>query len=94
MYLSAGSPKKARTLSGSVFNLASAALANSASSPSLFTDARPRLSCLTFFQTTRRDSGCSSPRGLTADAIEIERVLPEPGTTRVFPTGAQVVPAW
>ena len=36
----------------------------------------------------------SSPRGLTADTIEIERVFPVPETTGVFPTGAQVVPAW
>jgi hypothetical protein len=28
-----------------------------------------------------------------AETIEIERVFPEPATTGVFPTGAQVVPA-
>ena len=29
-----------------------------------------------------------------AETMEIERVFPEPETTGVFPTGAQVVPAW
>ena len=51
IYLSAGSPKNDRSFSGISLSLASAVVANFASSLSLFTDARPRLSCFTFFQT-------------------------------------------
>ena len=49
MYLSAGSPKNDLTFSGSSLSLARAASANCASWVSLLTDARPRLSCFTFF---------------------------------------------
>jgi hypothetical protein len=60
MYLRAGSPKNALILPGMSFSFARAAWANCASSDSLLTDARPRLSCFTFFQTHRPGSGQAS----------------------------------
>lgn len=51
MSFSVGYPKEARTFSGVAFSLVSAERVNSASWVSFFTDALPRLSCFTSFQT-------------------------------------------